>query len=199
MKKKAVPALGILFVFCSLVIAGNVSAAEKPWLFGLLLVGPYNDRGYSQAHYEGGKYVEKTVPGTQMIYIDKVNPADRPGVTIPQLADDMAEKGVKLIIANSDDMKDGIREAAVQHPDIYFIHCSGDDVLTGKAPKKSRESVRTHGIRENDGRFCRGHDHKNRKNRLSRAPDQRRNAASCGFFLSGREIRLGNCAEKKSR
>jgi simple sugar transport system substrate-binding protein len=32
-------------------------------------------------------------------------------------------------------MKDGIREAASQHPDIYFIHISGDDVPTGKAPK----------------------------------------------------------------
>ncbi|QTA92219.1 BMP family lipoprotein [Desulfonema magnum] len=114
---------------------GDAFGADKPYIFGLLFVGPYNDRGYSQAHYEGGKYVEKTVPGTKMIYIDKVNPADRPGITIPQLVDDMVEKGAKLIIANSDDMKDGIREAATIHPDIHFVHCSGDDVLTGKSPK----------------------------------------------------------------
>ncbi len=101
----------------------------------MLLVGPYNDRGYSQAHYEGGKYAEKMIPAAKMIYIDKVNPADRPGVTIPQLVDDMVEKGAKLIIANSDDMKDGIREAALLHPSIQFLHVSGDDVLTGKAPK----------------------------------------------------------------
>jgi basic membrane protein A and related proteins len=109
--------------------------ADNPMIFGLLLVGPYNDRGWSQAHYDAGKYVERQVPGTKMIYIDKVNPADRPGVTIPQLVDDMVEKGAKLIIANSDDMKDGTREAALMHPDTYFIHISGDDVLTGKAPK----------------------------------------------------------------
>jgi simple sugar transport system substrate-binding protein len=70
-----------------------------------------------------------------MIYIDKVNPADRPGVTIAQLADDMVEKGAKLIIANSDDMKDGAREAAMMHPDIHFIYVSGDDVFAKKAPK----------------------------------------------------------------
>jgi simple sugar transport system substrate-binding protein len=70
-----------------------------------------------------------------MIYIDKVNPADRPGVTIPMLVDDMVDKGAQLIIANSDDMKDGTREAALLHPDVYFLHVSGDDVLTGKAPK----------------------------------------------------------------
>jgi simple sugar transport system substrate-binding protein len=127
-------AIGLVFAFI-LTANSAVVAAEKPNTFGLLLVGPYNDHGWSQAHYEGGKYVEKMVPGTKMIYIDKVNPADRPGVTIPQLVDDMVEKGAKLIIANSDDMKDGTREAALMHPDIYFIHISGDDVLTGKAPK----------------------------------------------------------------
>ncbi len=137
MLKKLVLTLCITSFFLTLspINPGNVLGAEKPFIFGLLLVGPYNDRGYSQAHYDGGKYVEKMVPGAKMLYIDKVNPADRPGITILQLADDMVEKGAKLIIANSDDMKDGIREAAAMHPNVYFIHCSGDDVLTGKAPK----------------------------------------------------------------
>ena len=137
MKKKMICGFAAIFFIFAFVLATNtvVLADEKPNIFGLLLVGPYNDHGWSQAHYEGGKYVEKMVPGTKMIYIDKVNPADRPGVTIPQLVDDMVEKGAKLIIANSDDMKDGTREAAAMHPDIYFIHISGDDVLTGKAPK----------------------------------------------------------------
>jgi len=111
------------------------ASAEDEFVFGLLMVGPYNDKGWSQAHYEAGHYVERNVPGTKMIYIDKVNPADRQGVTIPQLVDDMVSKGAELIIANSDDMKDGIREAAMQHPDIYFLHISGDDALTGKGPE----------------------------------------------------------------
>ncbi|MFU2209771.1 BMP family lipoprotein [Solidesulfovibrio sp. C21] len=110
-------------------------AAGKPLTFGLLLVGPYNDKGYSQAQYEGGKYVEARLPGSKMLYLDKLNPADRPGVTIPQVVDDLAAKGATLIFAGSDDMKDGIREAATQHPELTFVHVSGDDVLTGKAPK----------------------------------------------------------------
>jgi len=124
----------LLFSFSS-IKPDLAFGAGKPFIFGLLLVGPCNDRGYSQAHFEGGEYAQKKVVGTKMIYIDKVNPADRPGVTIPQLVDDMVEKGARLIIANSDDMKDGIREAAIMHPDIHFVHISGDDVLTGKAPK----------------------------------------------------------------
>jgi simple sugar transport system substrate-binding protein len=131
MKKVLIVTLFIfLFISPAVLSMGTAQAADKPYMFGLLLVGPYNDHGYSQAHYEGGQYVEKAISGTKMIYIDKVNPADRPGITIPQLVDDMVEKEAKLIIANSDDMKDGIREAASQHPQIHFVHVSGDDVST---------------------------------------------------------------------
>ncbi|WP_300162091.1 BMP family ABC transporter substrate-binding protein [Solidesulfovibrio sp.] len=118
-----------------LALAAPALAADKPLTFGMLLVGPYNDKGYSQAQYEGGKYVEEHVPGAKMLYLDKLNPADRPGVTVPQVVDDLAAKGATLIFAGSDDMKDGIREAAEQHPELTFVHISGDDVLTGKAPK----------------------------------------------------------------
>lgn len=128
--------MGLGFLFSLLALSPSPAlAAQKPFIFGLLLVGPSNDRGWSQAHFEAGHYVEKKIPGAKMIYIDKVNPADRPGITIPQLVDDMVEKGAKLIIANSDDMKDGAREAAAMHPAVHFIHISGDDVLTGKATK----------------------------------------------------------------
>lgn len=133
MLKKGFLLLTFLALF-SAVLPLGATAANPPFTFGLLLVGPYNDHGWSQAHFEGGKYVEKMVPGVKMIYIDKVNPADRPGITIPQLVDDMVEKGARLIIANSDDMKDGAREAARQHPKVYFLHISGDDVLSGKGP-----------------------------------------------------------------
>lgn len=135
---KRLVGIGLAAVLCftvALTLPGASAAAEKPFVFGLLMVGPYNDHGWSQAHFEAGRYVEKMIPGTKMLYIDKVNPADRPGITVPQLVDDLVSKGAKLIIANSDDMKDGAREAAMQHPEAFFVHVSGDDVLTGKAPK----------------------------------------------------------------
>ena len=104
----------------------QLPAAAKEFLFGLLMVGPYNDRGWSQAHYEGGQYVEKNVPGAKMIYIDKVNSADRPGTTPQQLAEDLLSKGAKAVIFNSDDLKDGAIEFAKAHPEIPVIHSSGD-------------------------------------------------------------------------
>lgn len=109
-------------------------AADETYVFGMVLVGPINDGGWSQAHYESAKYVESRLPGTRFVYIDKVNPADRPNVRVEQVVDDLVNEGAKLIITNSDDFKDGTREAAKNHPDVIFIHASGDDVLTGLAP-----------------------------------------------------------------
>lgn len=99
---------------------------EEPFIFGMLLVGPFNDRGWSQAHYEAGLYVEENLSGAQMVYLDKVNPADRPGTTPAQLAEDLVAQGAQIVIFNSDDMKDGATEFATAHPDIPVIHASGD-------------------------------------------------------------------------
>ena len=124
----------LIFLGVLLSISGNpLTAAAADYPFGLLLVGPANDHGWSQAHFEAGQAMEKVLPGAKMLYIDKVNPADRPGITIPMLVDDLVGKGARLIIGNSDDMKDGIREAAAMHPKVQFIHISGDDALTGKS------------------------------------------------------------------
>ena len=126
--------LGLLM---SLVVISPLYSfsADTPFIFGLLLVGPHDDHGSNQAHYRGGQYVMETIPDTKMIYIDRVNPTDRPGVTITQLVDDMVQKGAKLIIATSVDMQDGIREAALTNPDIYFLQISGDEIMTGKGLK----------------------------------------------------------------
>jgi len=114
--------------------AAEVKKEEaKEFTVGLILVGPYNDKGYSQAQYEGCKYVEAKM-GAKLVYLDKVNPADRPGLTIPQVVDDLIEKGADLIIAGSDDMKDGILEAALQHPEMVFVHASGDTAWAGEGP-----------------------------------------------------------------
>lgn len=42
-------------------------AQPEEFIIGMLLVGPYNDRGWSQAHYDAGLYVEKKVPGAKLI------------------------------------------------------------------------------------------------------------------------------------
>ncbi|MEA3501343.1 MAG: BMP family ABC transporter substrate-binding protein [Actinomycetota bacterium] len=93
--------------------------------FGMILVGPENDHGWSQAHFEAGKYVEEKT-GAKMISLDTVNPSDRPETSVEQVVDDMVEQGAQLIFATSDDMRDGIEAAAAAHPDIPMIWSSGD-------------------------------------------------------------------------
>ena len=134
-KRRLVVVIFSFLAMMAVMLPANAIAAAKPFVFGLLLVGPRDDQGSSQAHYEGGRYVVETIAGTKMIFIDRANPTDRPDVTIAQMVDDMVEKGAKLIIANSVDMQDGIREAALKHPRIKFVQIAGDDVLTAKAPK----------------------------------------------------------------
>jgi simple sugar transport system substrate-binding protein len=133
-KRRWVVVMLSFLAMMAVMLPANAIAAAKPFVFGLLMVGPHDDQGSSQAHYEGGRYVVETVAETKMIFIDRANPTDRPDVTITQLVDDMVEKGAKLIIANSVDMQDGIREAALKHPRIKFVQIAGDDVLNAKAP-----------------------------------------------------------------
>jgi simple sugar transport system substrate-binding protein len=116
------------------VPADDAATAEDPYIFGMVLVGPINDGGWSQAHYEGALYAEENVPNTEFIYVDKVNQADRPNVQVEQVVDELVAQGARLIISNSDDFKDGTREAARAHPEVIFLHISGDDVLTGQNP-----------------------------------------------------------------
>lgn len=110
------------------------AASDEPLTFGMVLVGPINDGGWNQAHYDGAKYAESKIPNSKFIYIDKVNPADKPNVTIPQVVDELVAQGAKLIITNSAEFGDGTVEAAEAHPDVTFMHISGDAVLKGTAP-----------------------------------------------------------------
>ncbi len=97
-----------------------------PFIFGVILVGPYNDHGWSEAHYTAGKYVESNLPNAQMIYVDNLNPGAKPGVTVPQVVDDLVSKGAKIVLTTSDDFKDGTLEAALKHPDLPIVNVSGD-------------------------------------------------------------------------
>lgn len=123
-------AVSLLVVFSMLIAACGTPATPKPapkaLTFGMLLVGPYNDHGWSEATYNGAKYAEGKLAGSKFIYLDKVNPADRPGTTPAQLAEELVSKGATAVFFNSDDMKDGAIEFAKKHPDITVIHVSGD-------------------------------------------------------------------------
>jgi simple sugar transport system substrate-binding protein len=106
----------------------------EEFVFGVILVGPYNDHGWSEAHYAGAEYVTEKLPNTRFVYLDKMNSADRPETTLEQAVDDMVSEGAQMVFTTSDDFKEDTDLAAEKYPDVTFIHISGDHVLTGDAP-----------------------------------------------------------------
>ena len=130
--------LGIVALIAALALVASACGDDdevsgEGFTFGMILVGPENDRGWSQAHFEAGKYVEEQL-GATMISLDLVNPADRPEVTVDQVVADMIDQGAQLVFATSDDMKDGIELGAANHPDVPMIWASGDSAWAeGKA------------------------------------------------------------------
>ena len=108
-----------------LVAQAAPKAAGSTLTIGLVMVGPYNDHGWSQANYDGLQYVLSKVPGTKLVYIDKANSADRPGTTVSQLGESLMAQGAKLIIFSSDDMTDEAIKFAQDHKDIFVILTSG--------------------------------------------------------------------------
>jgi simple sugar transport system substrate-binding protein len=104
----------------------TTAPAGAPLIVGMVLVGPRNDHGWSEAHYTAGQYLTAKLPGTSIICVDTVNPVSKPGITVPQVVDDLASKGARLIFTTSDDFQDGALEAAKRHPEIFFVDVSGD-------------------------------------------------------------------------
>ncbi len=109
----------------------EMEETEEPvaeeFVFGVILVGPKNDHGWSQAHYEGGLYVEQNLPGARMIVFESLNPADKPEATLEGVVDDMVAQGAKLVFTTSDEFEEDTVGAAEKYPDVTFISISGDD------------------------------------------------------------------------
>ena len=107
-------------------VATTEAPPAGPFIIGMLLVGPYNDNGWSTATYVGGQYVESKIADTQLIYADNVNTAANPNTTAAQFAEQLLDRGAGVIVFNSDDMKDGVTEFTTAHPEVPVIWLSGD-------------------------------------------------------------------------
>lgn len=95
--------------------------------FGVILVGPKNDHGWSQAHYEGAQYVQAKLPGSHLLLFESLNSADHPEATVESVVDDMVGRGARLIFTTSDDFEEDTNSVARKYPDVTFISVSGDD------------------------------------------------------------------------
>ena len=96
------------------VVAGKFNVA---WV----LIGPHDDGGWSQAHYEGIEYVKKMMPDVHTAYIENVPE----GADSEQVFRALSRKGFNLIFGTSFGFMDPMETVAAEFPDITYIHISG--------------------------------------------------------------------------
>jgi simple sugar transport system substrate-binding protein len=124
--------IGLLILLLALMVV-PAHAQDEEFIFGMILVGPANDGGWSQAHYEGGRYVEENVPGATMLVFESLNPADAPEATLESVVTDMVSAGAQLIITSSDAFEQDTDTVAALFPDVVFVNVSGSNALAEKA------------------------------------------------------------------
>jgi basic membrane protein A len=86
-----------------------------------VMIGPHDDGGWSQAHYEGLTYVEKNVPNVHVAYIENVPE----GADSEQVFRSLSRKGFNLILGTSFGYMDPMATVAEEFPDITYVHVSG--------------------------------------------------------------------------
>jgi basic membrane protein A len=87
----------------------------------MVLIGPHDDGGWSQAHYEGLQYVQENVPNVNTAYIENVPE----GADSEQVFRALARKGFDLIYGTSFGFMDPMETVASEFPDTSFVHISG--------------------------------------------------------------------------
>jgi basic membrane protein A len=96
------------------IVAGQFNVA-------MVLIGPHNDGGWSQAHYEGLVYLCEHVANTHVAYIENVPE----GTDSEQVFRSLARKGFDFIIGTSFGYMDPMATVAEEFPGQTFLHLTG--------------------------------------------------------------------------
>jgi basic membrane protein A and related proteins len=126
--KKKVGAVGVLVALAAAAVVlavgiGNGSAAKSAsYKVAWIYVGPHNDHGWSQAHDDGRKYVQKML-GAKVQTTYKENIANGP--QLQQTVAGLVQQGYKLIFGTSFGFFD--KKLAAKYPDVLFEQATGTD------------------------------------------------------------------------
>jgi len=96
------------------IVAGKFNVA-------MVLIGPHDDGGWSQAHYEGLQYLCQHVDNTHVAYIENVPE----GADSEQTFRSLARKGFDFIIGTSFGYMDPMETVATDFPATTFLHLTG--------------------------------------------------------------------------
>jgi len=112
-----------------IVLAVAPTVAQDEVVFGVVLVGPNDDRGWSTSHYEAGLYVEENLPGSKMLFFESLNPADSPETTLMDVVEIMVDDGATVIFTTSDSFEEDTNGVAEAFPDVTFINITGSNAI----------------------------------------------------------------------
>ncbi|GAC1675877.1 MAG: BMP family ABC transporter substrate-binding protein [Candidatus Limnocylindrales bacterium] len=96
------------------VVAGKFNVA-------MVLIGPHDDGGWSQAHYEGLQYLCQNLAGSHVAYVELVPE----GTDSEQVFRSLSRKGFNFIIGTSFGYMDPMATVAKDFPDITYLHLTG--------------------------------------------------------------------------
>ena len=94
---------------------------EGKFNIAMVLIGPHDDGGWSQAHYEGLQYMCQNVADSHVAYIELVPE----GADSEQVFRSLARKGFQFIIGTSFGYMDPMATVAEEFPDATFLHLTG--------------------------------------------------------------------------
>ncbi len=109
----------LLVVLIAAFAVGSASAGGKKVKAAWIYVGPVGDHGWTYAHDQGRKAVEKDL-GVETAFIESVTEADAERVIT-----NFARKGFSPIFTTSFGFMDPTLAAAKKFPNTVFMHCSG--------------------------------------------------------------------------
>ncbi len=104
--------------------APDSTPAQKPVVAGFIFSSTAGDGGWTYQHNEARKYVEKELgsQGVKTIFKESVPE----GPDVEKVAKDMIDQGANIIFGISFGYRDYLVKVAKEHPEVKFMHSSGD-------------------------------------------------------------------------
>ncbi len=128
---RRLPVLMLVLALVALLAAPAMTQDEI--VFGVILVGPNDDRGWSTSHHEAGEYVVANMPGASMLEFQSLNPADSPEATLMDVVELMVDDGASVIFTTSDSFEEDTNVVAAAFPDVAFINITGSNAIQSSA------------------------------------------------------------------
>jgi len=94
---------------------------EGKFNVAMVLIGPHDDGGWSQAHYDGLVYLGEHVADSHVAYVENVPE----GAASEQVFRSLSRKGFDFIIGTSFGYMDYMETVAGEFPDITYLHLTG--------------------------------------------------------------------------